>query len=107
MSNVVPLQQLADQALSRNRKEALATIAARLRVLLFKDGAQVQTSGRPATSAHIAGLHIVATHTTEDIVFTIYDGRVRVMTGHLTPNGAADVMLWKRGNWEARLFTEA
>ena len=105
MSNVVSLKQLGNKARSHNRTIALATIAARLHVLLFKDGAPNQTSRSPATTANIAGLYIVATHTTEDIVFTIHDGLGAVMSGHFTQSGDADVMLWKRGKWEARLFT--
>ena len=105
MSNVVSLKQLGNKARSRNRTIALAAIAARLHVLLFKDGAPAQTSDSPATTADIAGLHIVATHTTEAIVFTIHDGKGAVMSGHFTPSGDADVMLWRRGKWEARLFT--
>ena len=110
VTNVVRMVRPAETARSRNRSEALAVIIPRIRELLAK-GSSGEIAGLPAMIAHKGDITITSVRLPGGKHFTIYEGQVRTMSGHLDPDplgkyldGTVHISSWKRGGWEAKLF---
>jgi hypothetical protein len=105
----------AEQACSRDRKLALATIIARLkelRLLIATTRLPFNCKGGELFAEHCAVNGLTLEYTTggddDGVYFCVFFEGRRVMTGCY---GAADppevkLMSWKRGPWQALLFDD-